>query len=1344
MQFGIFLPHQLPRPWPEGAEREIFLHSLEQGELADHLGIDFAWGQEHHFLEEYAHSSAPEVYLAALSQRTRRIRIGHGVVLMSPRYNPPARIAERLATLDLLSGGRVEWGTGESGTRVELEGFGVSVLEKREMWAETVRETAKMLSMEPYPGYQGRFFSMPARNVVPKPLQRPHPPLWVACSSREAVRHAARAGIGALTFSFLDAAEARYWVDEYYETFKRECTPIGRAVNPNIAMLTNFMCHRDPGVAAERGLTGARFFAFGLAHYYRDGTHVPGETDLWERFQRAPERPHAGTGGIGDPASVRAHFGSFEEAGVDQLILLQQAGGYRHEHICESLSLFGAEVLPRFRERHEARARRKAEELAPYIERAMRRIPPLERPARSTAVESYPVLARRRGVAPGAPAARPDHLATFVDLVRARAAHDGDRVALTYLSGDGAAHATWSFAELDRRARAIAVRLLASARPGDRALLLYPAGGEGGAAEGAPALELLAAFHGCLYAGVIAVPAYPPRADRGLLRLLAIAKDAGASLALSTSDVVARREGLFALAPGLRALEWIATDAVDEGADAFRPPAVTGASVAFLQYTSGSTRSPRGVMVSHENLLHNTGLFERALGPDARSVILGWLPLYHDLGLVGHALAAMYSGIRCVLMSPLDFARRPLSWLRAISEHRATMSGAPNFAFELCVRRLAEATDADPLAGLDLSCWQVALDGAEPVRADTLDRFAAAFAPAGLRREALYPCYGLAEATAFAAGNRRGTPARIEHVDAAALERHTVARTPAGGPTSRALVGCGEVPADQRIRIVDPSSGRECPADHVGEIWIAGPSVALGYWGNPEETARAFGARLADSGEGPCLRTGDLGFLAGGELFITGRLKDLVLVRGRNHYPQDLEWSAEHSHRALRPGCSAAFAFQDDGEERLGLVVEVEPAGVDVEEIVTSIRAALLEEHEVQVAWITLLPPRAIPKTSSGKIQRRAAGERLASGALPVLGEWRAAELPLLAESGGSAGRSSGSARRRADRAMVPPRDPVEQRIAGIFRQALRVDRVGATDRFSELGGDSILRGEVLSRIDAAFGVALGLDAAFASFTVEALAKQVAQQLASPAPGAAPDLATPSAAPPDQVVLLDEERFRYKRLEASDVEGAVAVLIEAFPREPMGRASGLAPEDFAPFARFLCDKAAREGLSLVVVDREVGTVVACALSEDYAEALGGEPPPLSPKMAAIGAVLGALDEAYTRERRVAPGAILHLNLAAVRRDHEASGLTPKLVELSLDLGKSRGFTRALGHIAAAPLQELFVRRYGFHEVARVDYATFVHDGERVFAAIESPAGTRLLERRLDDWRASAPRAGAAT
>ncbi|MEV4315557.1 LLM class flavin-dependent oxidoreductase [Actinocrispum sp. NPDC049592] len=393
----MFFELQLPRPWAGGDEQALFQHALQWAELGERAGIGYAWAQEHHFLEEYSHSSAPEVFLAAVSQRTRTMRIGHGVNLMPPAYNHPARVAERIATLDLVSNGRVEWGTGESSSRLEMEGFGVNYVEKRAMWAEAVRECTRMLAAEPYPGCSGEYFSMPARNIVPKPVQRPHPPMWLACTSRETVKLAARLGLGALTFSFMDGDEAAFWVNEYYDTFRAECRPIGQVVNPNIAMLAGVMIDEDDSEAVRRGLAGQQFFKWALAYYFRFGTHLPGRSRLWEEFEKSAPDPMAGVAAVGSPARVRQHLRDLEDAGVDQVIMLQQAGNYPHEHVCQTLELLGSQVLPEFLDRGEQRQRRKQEELAPYIEKALQHVVPVEE-AEPEPVEAYPVLWERLGI----------------------------------------------------------------------------------------------------------------------------------------------------------------------------------------------------------------------------------------------------------------------------------------------------------------------------------------------------------------------------------------------------------------------------------------------------------------------------------------------------------------------------------------------------------------------------------------------------------------------------------------------------------------------------------------------------------------------------------------------------------------------------------------------------------------------------------------------------------------------------------------------------------------------------------------------------------------------------------
>ncbi len=415
LQFGIFYEHQLPRPWVEDSEYRLLQEALEQVELADRLGIDYAWEVEHHFLEEYSHSSAPEVFLAACSQRTKQIRLGHGIVLMPSNFNHPARVAERISTLDLISDGRVEWGTGSSSSRSELEGFGINPQQKHLMWEESVREAAKMMVMEPYLGFRGQSFTMPMRNVVPKPLQKPHPPLWLACSNRETIKIAARYGMGALTFAFIDPKSAKHWVDEYYETFRQECNPIGRTVNPNIAIVAGFMLHEESEEAIRRGAENFQFFGYALSHFYISGSHVPGRFHIWEDFQRNKPTRYEPTVGIGSPDQVCRNLEVLEAAGVDQVVFVQQAGNNQHEHICESLELFAEQVMPAFKERHEGHQQRKADSLAASMEQAMARIPPLLDIDPVPRLDAYPVLAAKAERAePAQTAADEDTIVTAI------------------------------------------------------------------------------------------------------------------------------------------------------------------------------------------------------------------------------------------------------------------------------------------------------------------------------------------------------------------------------------------------------------------------------------------------------------------------------------------------------------------------------------------------------------------------------------------------------------------------------------------------------------------------------------------------------------------------------------------------------------------------------------------------------------------------------------------------------------------------------------------------------------------------------------------------------------------
>ncbi len=488
--------------------------------------------------------------------------------------------------------------------------------------------------------------------------------------------------------------------------------------------------------------------------------------------------------------------------------------------------------------------------------------------------------------------------ANFVEVLRARARRSPEHPAYLFLEEGETESDRLTWSELDRRARAAAKELSRCCEPGDRALLLYPSG-----------LDFIVAFFACLYAGVVAVPAYPPRPRREEPRLRAIVQDACPRMALTTAALLAAREKVVVCEPSLAEMRWLATDGIPGAGPMEAEPRISRdpEAPAFLQYTSGSTSLPKGVVVTHANLLHNEQTIREVFGLDESAVVVGWLPLYHDMGLIGNVLQPLYCGGCCVLMSPAAFLQRPRRWLEAISRYRGTVSGGPNFAYELCARRIDPRSEGR----LDLGSWNVAFNGAEPVRAATLERFSATFAHSGFSPRAFLSCYGLAEATLLVAGGRRGEGVRTEEVSARALARHEVLTTDDGSPRLR-LVSSGRPAGEQTVRIVDPESRAECPPSRVGEIWVSGPSVARSYWRRPEASESELRARLAD-GSGVFLRTGDLGVLWQGELFVTGRCKDLIILRGRNHYPQDLELTAERAHEALRPGGGAAFPVEIGG-----------------------------------------------------------------------------------------------------------------------------------------------------------------------------------------------------------------------------------------------------------------------------------------------------------------------------------------------------------------------------------------------------------------------------------------------
>src|ERR1051326_7140153 len=660
---------------------------------------------------------------------------------------------------------------------------------------------------------------------------------------------------------------------------------------------------------------------------------------------------------------------------------------------------------------------------------------------------------------------------TLIELLRSRMHHQPNRRAYTFLIDEGTVESTLTYEELDRKARAIGAWLQLTVVPGARVLLLYP-----------PGLDYIAAFFGCLYAGAIAVPAYPPRNNRNLLRLQTLVRDAQATVALTTSPILSRIAPHSSQDSYLAPLVWQATDQLaDCVAEDWHEPSITGEDLALLQYTSGSSSAPKGVMISHHNLLHNERLIQRVFKQTDQSVIVGWLPLYHDMGLIGNIIQQMFVGAPCVLMSPTTFLQKPFRWLQAISDYRATTSGGPNFAYDLCVRKIND----EQRATLDLSSWRVAFNGSEPVRHESLERFAETFADCGFQRDAFQPCYGLAEATLLVSGRTNSEPLVTTVVQAEALEQNRIVETTSAD--GRTLVSCGGSLPEQEIIVVNTQTLTRCAPRSLGEIWVSGPSVAHGYWNDQAKTERTFRAYLPDTGEGPFLRTEDLGFLLRGELFVTGRLKDLIIIRGLNHYPQDIELTVERCHPALRPGCGAAFSVDVDGEEQLVIVQEVDHRQqFRGETVIESINEAIAGEHEIQAYDIVLVKLGTIPKTSSGKIQRYACREAFLHGALDIV-----------------ARRTD----RRTDRKRTEPecepaipnlsdKQAVELWLRAQVAAKLNIDsqKIDAGQPLLRYGLDSLMSVELAHTIETNLGVAVPLNVFLQGASVTELATHVLER----------------------------------------------------------------------------------------------------------------------------------------------------------------------------------------------------------------------------------------------------------
>ncbi|HEY0293373.1 MAG TPA: condensation domain-containing protein [Hansschlegelia sp.] len=661
-------------------------------------------------------------------------------------------------------------------------------------------------------------------------------------------------------------------------------------------------------------------------------------------------------------------------------------------------------------------------------------------------------------VAPSSPAARriPDgregilafqDAKTLAEVLAARAEHDADRIALRFLAPDGEPVETLDYRALDARAREIAAGLGRVAEPGDRALILLPSGP-----------DYVASFFGCFYAGVIAVPAYPPESLRPhhVARLSGMIADAAPRLALTDAASLPAVSALCAEHGVLAADVALMRERPSPG---WTPAPVRAGDVAFLQYTSGSTSAPKGVEVTHANLVDNQLIMVRGFGVRADDIVVSWLPLYHDMGLIAGLALPVFCGVPLNLMPPEQFLARPARWLQAIHRFGGTISGGPDFAFRLAVERVSDAT----LAGLDLSSWRVAFCGAEPVRADTMAEFAGRFAAAGFAADALHPSYGLAEATLMVSGDRRLHPYRTARVDPGELARGRVASSPLGVE----LVASGLPVEPGRVRIVDPETFRVCGEDEIGEVWVSGASVARGYWRNGEATAAAF----LDRPDGRWLRTGDLAFMRDGYLFISGRKKDVIILRGQNRYPQDIEQAVEHGVAAVRKGRVAAFSWLRDGREGVGVAAEI-GRGVrrnsTAAEIIAAIDAVVAETLQEPASLIALLEPGALPKTTSGKLQRSSCSAGVASGEIDAFEVYR---RPLVEKRVEEAGEAS-------------PRSKTERRLAAIWTEALEVEAVGRFDRFLALGGHSLLAAKAAARIREEFGVAVLLRDMFAPRTL--------------------------------------------------------------------------------------------------------------------------------------------------------------------------------------------------------------------------------------------------------------------
>lgn len=563
---------------------------------------------------------------------------------------------------------------------------------------------------------------------------------------------------------------------------------------------------------------------------------------------------------------------------------------------------------------------------------------------------------------------------SIVEILQQKAIALPDATAYIFLEDGENKEVKLTYKELEDSVKAIASQLQSSVESGSRALLVYPYNGS---------LDFITAFFGCLYAGVVAVPCHPPMNRLTTAEVQTRLLDAEAAIVLSNADLLPQLQKQLARSDN-STLQWLDTTKVTTSVDNYSVPEIDADSLAFLQYTSGSTGEPKGVMISHRCLLQNQEMLRLAFGHDENSVGMGWLPLFHDMGLIGNVIQTVYLGAYCVMMSPVSFVQKPIRWLQAISKYRATTSGAPNFAYDLVCDRVKDSQ----LKQLDLSKWKLAFCGAEPVKETTINRFSDKFASCGLKKAAFYPCYGMAEATLMITGGDCRQSPTIKYVDKIALEENKVVTREQDNSGITTIVSAGYPWLDGEIAIAHPQTLTECSPDEVGEIWYSSFSVGKGYWRKPEATQKTFQATLNNK---QYLRTGDLGFLADGELYITGRLNDVLVFWGLNHYPQQIERTVEESHVALKPNCGAAISVNVSGKERLVIVQEIERShrrSFVLEDVVESVRWAIFQQHFIDVYSIVLLKPGGLPKTSSGKVQRNATKTQYLAENLSIMAQW--------------------------------------------------------------------------------------------------------------------------------------------------------------------------------------------------------------------------------------------------------------------------------------------------------------------------------------------------------------------